>query len=168
MTTDSLVDTDVQPTTEPTRREVRLQMKPDNAAPGHVDGGWWPRSTDPAAEFPALIAALTSTLGPISRVGYNLDAWTTTARKLTIRDRVVRMEGFHTMQPNTVTITGQNRHRTSLLVIPPDTPSDMAHAILSSASAPNTTATVQDILTSNGVPPSQQQADASDPYRRQV
>ncbi|MFC0111955.1 DUF5994 family protein [Kibdelosporangium aridum] len=90
-------------------------------------------------QSPALVAALSSTLGPISRVGYNLDAWTTTARKLTVRDRVVRMDGCRTMQPNTVTLTGQNRHRISLLVIPPDTPGDVARAILSSVSAPDTT-----------------------------
>jgi hypothetical protein len=162
MTTDTLVGTDFQPDSDPARSEVRLRMKPDNAVPGHVDGGWWPRSTDPAAEFPALVAALTSTLGPISRAGYNLDAWTATARKLTVHDRVVRMEGFRTMQPHTVTLTGQNRQRISLLVVPPDTPGGVARAILRSAADPDTTATVHDILTSNGISLDQYQAETAE------
>jgi hypothetical protein len=58
-------------------------------------------------EFPALVTALAPTMGAITRVGYNLDAWTTTARKLTVRDQIVRIEGFRTMQPNTVTLTAQ-------------------------------------------------------------
>lgn len=126
-------------------------MKPANATPGHVEGAWWPRSTDPAAEFPTLVTALISALGPISRVGYNLDAWNTTTRKVIVQNRVVRMEGFRTMQPNTVTLTGQNRRRISLLVVPPDTPGGVARAVLRSAADPDTTASVQDILTSNGV-----------------
>ncbi|MFC0112057.1 DUF5994 family protein [Kibdelosporangium aridum] len=161
MTTDTLVDTGRQPTTGPVRSEVRSRMKPGNAATGQVDGGWWPRSTDPAAEFPALVEALTSTLGPISRVGYNLDAWTATVRKLTVRDRVVRMEGFRTMQPNTVTLTGRNRQRISLLVVPPDTPGGVARAVLRSVAAPATTATVEDILTSNGISLGKHQADTA-------
>jgi hypothetical protein len=166
MTTDTLVGTeDLQPATDPARSEVRLRMKPDDAAPGHVDGGWWPRSTDPAAEFPALVAALTSILGPISRAGYSLDAWNATARKLTVHDQVVRMEGFRTMQPNTVTLTGQNRRRISLLVVPPDTPGGVARAVLRSAADPDTTAAVQDILASNGVSLDQHQADTAEASR---
>jgi hypothetical protein len=119
--TEHLLDARGRLAADPARREVRLWMKPADAAPGHVQGAWWPQSTDPAAEFPALVAVLTSSLGPISRMGYNLDAWNTIARKMTVQDRVVRIEGFRTMQPNTVTLTGQNRRRISLLVVPPDT-----------------------------------------------
>jgi hypothetical protein len=151
MTTDPLVDTDVQRTTDPASREARVQLTPGRVVTGYVDGGWWPRSTDPAVEFPALITALTSILGPISRVRYNLDAWTTTPCKLTVGNQVVRMDGFRTMmQPDTVTLTAHNRQRISLLVLPPHTPEGVAHAVLKSAANPDTTATVQDILTSNG------------------
>ncbi len=66
-------------------------------------------------------------------------------------DQVVRMEGFRTMQPTTVTLTGQNRRRISLLVVPRTTPDSVARAVLRSAADPDTTASVQDILTSNGI-----------------
>jgi Family of unknown function (DUF5994) len=35
----------------PDQRELRLKTKPSTATRGNVDGGWWPRSTDPAAEI---------------------------------------------------------------------------------------------------------------------
>jgi Family of unknown function (DUF5994) len=40
---------------EPVQAEVWLRIKPNTAARGHVDGAWWPRSHDPAAEFPGLV-----------------------------------------------------------------------------------------------------------------
>ncbi|SMD26939.1 hypothetical protein [Kibdelosporangium aridum] len=67
MTTDSLLDTDVQPTTEPARREARLQMNRTTPPLGmSTVAGGRDRPT-PAAEFPALVAALSSTLKRIAR-----------------------------------------------------------------------------------------------------
>ncbi|MFS8102185.1 DUF5994 family protein [Lentzea alba] len=40
-----------------------------------VDGAWWPRSSDLAAELPPLIAALAGRLGRATRVTFNLTAW---------------------------------------------------------------------------------------------
>ena len=51
---------------------LRLQLDPTMAGTGAVDGGWWPRSRDPDAELPGLIAALDSSLGPVTRVALNL------------------------------------------------------------------------------------------------
>src|SRR5256885_4263215 len=49
---------------ETARSEVRLRMKPSGAARGYVDGAWWPRSQDPAMEFPGLVLAMSSWVGP--------------------------------------------------------------------------------------------------------
>ena len=35
---------------------LRLRLKPRGPVTGFVDGGWWPRSRDLAAELPALLA----------------------------------------------------------------------------------------------------------------
>lgn len=37
---------------------VRLQLKPEGPTTGFVDGAWWPRSRDLAAELPSLATAL--------------------------------------------------------------------------------------------------------------
>lgn len=42
---------------------------------GTVDGAWWPRSTDPLAEFPAMIAGIELHRGPVNRVAFNSIVW---------------------------------------------------------------------------------------------
>jgi hypothetical protein len=46
---------------------LRVQLDPTMAGTGAVDGGWWPRSRDPDAELPGLIAGLDCSVGPITR-----------------------------------------------------------------------------------------------------
>jgi hypothetical protein len=143
-------------TTSPSSRaaasaEARLEMKPSGAARGSVDGGWWPRSLEPATEFPALVAALDEWMHPVSRVTYNLDLWESAPRTLEVDGRVFRCGGFHSTDAHTVTVIGADSSRLDVLVVPPDTPGGVARAVLRSAADHDSTATVDDILASNGV-----------------
>ncbi|WP_433263399.1 DUF5994 family protein [Actinosynnema sp. CS-041913] len=138
-------------TPDPTAERLRFALRPDGAPHGHVDGGWWPRSTDPVAEFPALITALASR-GPIRRVSYHLGVWGPAGRRLTVAGVDVRMEGFHTPQPDIVTLIGPHLTRTVLLVVPPGTAGGAARAVLRAAADQGTTASVAEILEGNGVP----------------
>jgi hypothetical protein len=128
-------------------------MKPAGAAAGGVDGGWRPRSLEPTTAFPELVSALHPWVGPVGRITYNLDLWEPAPRKQTVDGRMVRYEGVHTMDRHTVTAIGTNGRRVSLLVVPPPTPGGVARAVLRSAADSDSTATVSDILASNGVPP---------------
>jgi hypothetical protein len=47
---------------------LRLRLHPDRPAYTLLDGGWWPRSADPAAELPGLILALDERHGPVTRI----------------------------------------------------------------------------------------------------
>jgi hypothetical protein len=127
--------------------EPRVEMRSGGDATGYVDGGWWPRSTDPAVEFPALVRALHEVVGQVGRVAYNLDSWERVHRKLAVDGRIVRCEGFHTMNPHTVTAIGVNSQRVTLLVVPPATPDRVARAALLAAADQDSVATVEDILT---------------------
>jgi hypothetical protein len=124
----------------------RVEMKSAGAALGYVDGAWWPRSTDPAAEFPGLVRALHGSVGQVSRVAYNLDVWAPVHNKLTVDRHVVRCEGFHTMNQHTVTAIGADSRRVTLFVVDPSTPDRVARAALSSAAGQHSTATVEDLL----------------------
>lgn len=135
----------------PLRTEVRLRMKPGNAVRGYVDGAWWPRSYDPAMEFPGLVLAMSSWVGPVCRVGYNSDDWDSVARVLSVEGWAVRLAGYRTITAHTVIVTGPNLRRMTLLVVPPGTPGDVARAVLRSAAASDSVATVEDTLASNGV-----------------
>jgi hypothetical protein len=133
------------------RHPLRLQMKPDTAARGHVDGGWWPWSDDPVAEFPALVSALEVRVGPVSRVSYNLGVWGPAPRKLVVDGRILRCEGFRSMEANTVVVVGSDSRRVSLLVVPPETIGGRARAALRAAAGSDAIAAVADILSSNGI-----------------
>src|SRR3954462_6421140 len=57
------------------REHPRLTLKPRALATGAVDGGWWPRSRNLAAEVPALLSVLADRLGTVEGVSYNPDDW---------------------------------------------------------------------------------------------
>ncbi|GAA3465160.1 hypothetical protein GCM10018963_71730 [Saccharothrix longispora] len=128
----------------------RLAMKPGSARGGLLDGAWWPRSTEPAAEFPALVAALGGD-GPIRRASYHLGTWERAERRLDVGGAVVRMEGFHATQPDTVTLIRSDYSRVRLLVVPPGTTGGVARAVLRSTATSGPTATVEEIMAGNGL-----------------
>jgi hypothetical protein len=134
------------------KRELRLQIKPSTATQGTVDGAWWPRSTDPAAEFPALVMALSSWVGPARHLAYHPGDWDPAQSTLIVENWAVNLTGSHAIPPNTVTVTGPNLKRIRLLVVPPATPGGVARAVLRAASRSDTVADVEEILASNGVP----------------
>jgi hypothetical protein len=134
-------------------RELRLKMKPGTAMGGVVDGGWWPWSTDLAAEVPALVMALTSWIGPARHLAYRADDWDATpARALTVDGWTIHLETQQATSPNTVVLTGPDQRRISVLVVPPATPGGVAHAVLRTASDSDTSTTVADMFACNGLP----------------
>ena len=124
----------------------RLRLKPKAAPTGYVDGAWWPWSDDLARELPDLLAVLSVRLGPIERVMYNLGEWAIAPRKAEVGERVVRLDGYRRQPINTLEVLGASRGRIVLLVVPPNTDPDQAHATMMAAAAPNNDATVDGLL----------------------
>ncbi|WP_253863303.1 DUF5994 family protein [Prauserella halophila] len=129
------------------RRNARLRVKSESRATGHVDGAWWPCSRDLAAELPELLTALGSQWGPWERVTYNLTMWEPAARKLTVGDSRIRLEGFRSQQRETVTVVGGYGHvRLTLLVVPPEAAPASARASLAAASQGGNTDGIDSLL----------------------
>ncbi|MER5261819.1 DUF5994 family protein [Actinosynnema sp. NPDC002837] len=105
------------PPAETRQPALRLSMKPRGCSGGAVDGAWWPRSADPATEFPPLLAVLGAD-GRVRRVSYHLGSWRRAGRTLDVGDVTVRMEGFHFIQPDTVILVNADHTRIRLLVVP--------------------------------------------------
>lgn len=135
----------------PARSAVRLRVRPNTAPRGDVDGAWWPRSRDPAAEFPGLVLATSSWIGPVRRVTYQLDDWNPTTPELTVEGWVVSLASSSALQANTVVVAGSDQRRMDLLVIPPHTPGDIARAVLASTARSDVVGSVEEILASHGV-----------------
>ena len=125
----------------------RLRLKPKAPLSGYVDGAWWPRSDDLAAELPDLLAVLSVRLGRIDRVMYNVNEWAKASAKLATGGRAVRLDGYRLQPINTVEVLGLNRNKIALLVVPPNADPDEAHTTLMAAAAPGNDSTVDSLLT---------------------
>jgi len=104
---------------------------------GQVDGGWWPRSTDLAAELPDLFSALVPQIGPIERVSYHLGDWDAAPRKIRFEGAVALLGGYHWQRAATVDVLTARRTLT-LRVVPPDTAPIAAQDALAAAVADGT------------------------------
>src|SRR5207237_8067279 len=91
----------------------RLRLQPDLAARRLLDGGWWPRSADPAAELPGLILALDERHGsfhPVTRIMLGMAGWDPgRPRRLQVGgpagSRVVRLGWFASQPAGLLTAT---------------------------------------------------------------
>jgi hypothetical protein len=110
----------------------RLELKPKAPVTGAVDGGWWPRSRDLAAELPDLLAVLAVRLGTVEGVNYNLDDWGPTPRKMLIHGSRVRVGGYRSQRRDTIDIYSR-RARLTLLVVAPEATASVAHTALRAA-----------------------------------
>ena len=100
--------------------DVRVSLRTDAGEGLH--GAWWPRSTDLALELPELVAALDRRGVGVTRFTYPFSAWHRVPRKLAVGERVVRVGGFATGDPQVVTLTcGDRQLQLQLLVVPPAT-----------------------------------------------
>ncbi|SES41500.1 DUF5994 family protein [Lentzea albida] len=131
---------------EQPRFPLRLRLRPKALATGYVDGAWWPRSRDLAAELPALLAVLTVRLGEIPRVSYNLTEWESAPSEVAAGGVRVRLSGFWSRPPHTVDVVAADRRRLTLLLVPPGTSASAAQHAMMRASRRENTDTVEVLL----------------------
>jgi hypothetical protein len=144
---------DAATTPVPWREALRLTLKPNGAAMGAVDGGWWPRSRDPLAEFPAVIAGIVLRVGRVDRLAYNMTVWSDAPRRMVVDGRTIRLEGFRSLDPHKVCVSGHDGHRIVLLVVPPEAAEDAAGAALLRAADPDNAEQPAQILIASGIDP---------------
>ncbi|MFC9506240.1 DUF5994 family protein [Streptomyces sp. NPDC057002] len=137
----------VHPAVRPGTAVVRLETTHDRQ--GVLDGAWWPRSRDIAAELPGLITALTEYLGPITRVGLDAGAWEGLPTRMTIDDRVVHIDSF-AAGDDTVLITRGEQDLFSLLVVPSHATPDAARAAMAEAVRAGSVTRAERILLDTG------------------
>jgi hypothetical protein len=138
------MSTTIQPSraTPPARPPARrLHLPPDGPAYTLLDGSWWPRSADPAAELPGLILALDERYGPVGKIMLGMADWDPSRpRRLRIDGpagrRVVRVGWFATMPAGLLTAIYAGGRRTDLLIVPPGTSEQAAQAAMEQAGQP--------------------------------
>ncbi|GAB2719719.1 DUF5994 family protein [Nocardia thraciensis] len=86
----------------------RLRLELDVAGTANIGGVWWPHSRDLVAELTSLLSALRTGLGPIRRVSYHLDEWSTAPGELDSAGRRVRLDGSRHRPARTLDVIGDD------------------------------------------------------------
>ncbi|MFJ6657784.1 DUF5994 family protein [Streptomyces sp. NPDC091377] len=126
-----------------------LRLETTEAREGVLDGAWWPRSRAIGAELPALLRALTRHLGPLTRVGLDTAAWEGLPTRIVVDDRVVHIDSYP-VGDDTILITRGDQDIYSLLVVPPDTAPEAAHAAMAQAVRADNVTQADQILIDTG------------------
>ena len=117
---------------------LRLCLQPDRPAYTLLDGGWWPRSADPAAELPGLILVLDERYGAVSKIMLVMADWDSSRPRRMRIDcpagrRFMRLGWFAIMPAGLLTAIDADGHRADLLIVPPDTSEQAAQAAMEQA-----------------------------------
>jgi hypothetical protein len=140
------------PSPPPAPSTPRLRLERMGSTRTLLDGGWWPRSTDPAAELPGLILAIDKVRGPITRLILSVNGWNPRPRRLAVAGRRLRL-GYFTSQPAALlTAFGAHGDRVDLLVVPPDTAAPTAEAAMALAATASNRIHAQHLLAAADTP----------------
>jgi hypothetical protein len=136
------------------RLHLQPNLQPTLSRRTLLDGGWWPRSTDPTIELPQLILALNHDHSPVRRVLLGPAGWDSHPLRIPVAGRV-RFVWFTAQPANLFFALRSNGDRIDLLVVPPDTRPATARAAMALAAQPANTIHAPDILTAvaAGQPP---------------
>ncbi|WP_061290985.1 DUF5994 family protein [Herbidospora cretacea] len=116
--------------------DLRISLNPRLDRRGTVDGAWWPGTRDAAAELPALVSAVDQRIGrPVLRVGLYREAWDDIPHRFPAPGRQVKVGWFLSGDPHLIILSFAGPEPVTLLVIPADTPRDVAVAALAVAAA---------------------------------
>jgi hypothetical protein len=124
----------------------RLHLQPTLSRRTLLDGGWWPRSTDPVRELADLILALNGDHSRVRLVMLGPAGWDSHPPRVDVAGWV-RLSWFTTQSANLLIATRVNGDRVDLLVVPPDTHPSTARAAMALAAQPTNTVHAPEILT---------------------
>jgi hypothetical protein len=131
----------------------RLRLERPAPPPTLLDGGWWPRSTDPLTELPGLIRALEERRGRVARIMLCAGGWDDHPRRVdALSGHVVRLGWFRTLPEGLLTAILSDGGRVDLLVIPPATDRPAAHAAMDLAAQPGNRLRTPEILAAMAAP----------------
>jgi hypothetical protein len=127
-----------QMTAGPASPGIRLLVQQDRTGRGLLDGGWWPRTNDPAAELPGLIRELDERHGRITRLMLGTGDWDASRPRLLSVPaprgrRVVKLGWFDSMPAGLLTAISASGERTDLVTIPPQASEEAASAAMRQA-----------------------------------
>jgi hypothetical protein len=139
----------------------RVWLAPVRASRAVLDGGWWPRSTDPFTELPGLVMVLSERYGPVRQLMLNRGSWGAWPRRLAVGAREVRIGWFASVDPAMAIATTERGDQVDLLVVPPGVAEAPARRAMARAADPTGTMRAPDLLAASLAPPARPPTDAA-------
>ncbi|MEY9965239.1 hypothetical protein ABIA33_003281 [Streptacidiphilus sp. MAP12-16] len=126
---------------------ARMSLKPAGGIRGRLDGAWWPRSRDLAAELPLLVAELDQVWGRITRVTVHPGMWPVIPPRIPAGPHTVHLGWFDAEQdPHDLCLLSYTVGRWDLLVIPPECDPETAALLMSAATDVHDTRTASALI----------------------
>jgi hypothetical protein len=89
---------------------ARLSLDPATLRHAGINGAWWPRSRDAAAELPSLLTELSTPAGRVRRIALQVDAFDNIPHQLSVGGHKVHVAWFkHRKPPHCHTDNGRPR-----------------------------------------------------------
>jgi hypothetical protein len=123
------------PANGPKEQQPRLVLVSKRASQAVLDGGWWPRSWDAAAELPGLVAVLSERFGRIRSLILHGPTWEGHVRRMTVAGNLVRVGWFTSASPALLIASTDTGDQLDLLVVPPPTDRITAEAAMTAAAS---------------------------------
>ncbi|WTW95893.1 DUF5994 family protein [Streptomycetaceae bacterium NBC_01309] len=116
---------------------ARFALAPAGRSRSRIDGAWWPRSRDLAAELPSLSVAM-GDVGVITRATVNPTHWQGIPRQVRVSGRALKVGWFADEQDeHEIMLLSYHAARWELLVVPPETDPAVAELLMDAASSPD-------------------------------
>ena len=150
-----------------TRPDTRLVIAERLARRDHLHGAWWPHSTNIERELAPLLSLALTRLHTVLGVTLNRDEWPGAPlilQPLTTRSPKISWYGL--TEPHLAVLHCGGHNRIALLVLPPDTPEEVALTAMLMASTPGNCLTTTETLTGAQEHVQADPSDQGDPDRQ--
>jgi hypothetical protein len=133
------------------RDDTRLVIAERLARRDHLHGAWWPHSTDIEHELAPMLSLALTRLHAVLGVTLNRDEWPgapLVLQPLPVRSPKISWYGLS--EPHLAMLHCGAHNRIALLVLPPDTPGELARTAMLMAAAPGNRLTTTETLARAG------------------
>jgi hypothetical protein len=132
---------------EPKDPRLRLSL---SASLGRaaLDGAWWPRTRKLETELSDLVDHFPVAAGRIVHAVYSVPDWLPAHRRINVKHRVIKVGFFPHDDSHRILLGLASRQILQLMVVPPDSSSSLARAVMAKASSPTNRDSAAAILAS--------------------
>jgi hypothetical protein len=129
--------------------DVRLVITERPVRRDHLHGAWWPHTTDIERELAPMLSLAVTRLRAVLGVSLNRDEWPGAALELRSPSMTrIRVSWYGLTESHLAVLHCGGQNRIALLVLPPDTPKEVALTAMLMASSPGNSLTTAETLTS--------------------